>query len=404
MSPIGPQLPPQLSKRKRTPDDDTAPDSPAAKVRATDRAPINDDEVDLGSDSDDSYGPAMPQSTNKPSIGPAMPPSNTNHPATDSDDDDDAIGPSAPLPATATTTTRPSIGPTLPPPPPTANTDEIPLDSESESEAGPAPAPTLASAATAAKRTHGPAAPPASLTERPPNSPPSPDSDSDSDSDGYGPALPTSSSHQQRATQARAAQAAEADARQAAAPKRDDWMLAPPRAEGYRAPDPTKLKARKFASGPRAAGAAKPDNGGHGNEISSIWTETPEEKRRRLENAVLGRGGDDAVQQTGGAHGRNKNKTKTEAELAQEARIQSFTEATRGRSLYEEHQQQKKRDKNGGRTHQQGKDEEEDDPSKRAFDKEKDMKLGGRIGTAQRRELLNKAADFGGRFAKGKYL
>lgn len=50
------------------------------------------------------------------------------------------------------------------------------------------------------------------------------------------------------------------------------------------------------------------------------------------------------------------------------------------------------------------KEKEEDDPSKRAFDKEKDMGGGIKIGHAQKKELLNRAADFGSRFAGGKYL
>ena len=48
--------------------------------------------------------------------------------------------------------------------------------------------------------------------------------------------------------------------------------------------------------------------------------------------------------------------------------------------------------------------EKEDDPSKRAFDKEKDIGGGMKIGHAKRKELLNKAADFGSRFSGGKYL
>ena len=46
----------------------------------------------------------------------------------------------------------------------------------------------------------------------------------------------------------------------------------------------------------------------------------------------------------------------------------------------------------------------EDDPSKRAFDREKDMASGSRIGTAQRREMLSKAAGFSSKFAGGSYL
>ena len=48
--------------------------------------------------------------------------------------------------------------------------------------------------------------------------------------------------------------------------------------------------------------------------------------------------------------------------------------------------------------------EKEDDPSKRAFDKEKDIGGGMKIGHAKRKELLNKAADFSSRFSGGKYL
>lgn len=45
----------------------------------------------------------------------------------------------------------------------------------------------------------------------------------------------------------------------------------------------------------------------------------------------------------------------------------------------------------------------EDDPSKRAFDKEKD--LGGiKIGHVQRKEMLKRASDFGSRFQSGSYL
>lgn len=185
-------------------------------------------------------------------------------------------------------------------------------------------------------------------------------------------------------------------------------MLAPPSAGGYRDADPTKLKARRFNSGPRASGSGD-------GEISSIWTETPEEKRKRLENAVLGRdtgsGPNPNSSSNRSSHTHSKSRTKREEEAAEQAaRIQGFTEATRGRSLYDEHQAARQGSTATAATAASNTkksswvDEEEDDPSKRAFDREKDMKLGGRIGAAQRRELLSKAADFGGRFAKGKYL
>ncbi|GAP88191.1 putative GPALPP motifs-containing protein 1 [Rosellinia necatrix] len=400
---VGPALPPHLAKRKRTPDDEPSPDSPPTKIRASENRQVNQDEIglDSDSDSDDGYGPPAPNPTVRPAIGPtppsatstrANPPRKSANGVLDSENDRTA-GPLAPRPTP--NTSKRSIGPTLP----SANQNEIALDSSDEDDNNGGPAPP------GPKRVHGPAPPPAPLSERPP-APADSDSDSDDDDD-YGPALPSSTSHQQR--QARALEAAEAAAAAAAsqAPKRDDWMLAPPSASGPRsAADPTKLKARRFNSGPRANANA---DGGSG-EISSIWTETPEEKRKRLENAVLGRdtGASSRASGGGGARPRQPDTVAGEDAEARAARIKSFTEATRGRSLYEEHQAARAAAGNKGASSSSAKrgwvDEEEDDPSKRAFDKEKDMKLGGRINASQRRELLNKAADFGGRFAKGKYL
>jgi hypothetical protein len=183
-------------------------------------------------------------------------------------------------------------------------------------------------------------------------------------------------------------------------------MLAPPTSNSARAPDPTKIKARKFASGPRAATAAKPTG------ISSIWTETPEEKARRLANAVLGRedpnnAGGIPSQTTGVPRPDTSGRSKVD-----ETKLKSFVEQTRGRSLVEEHQAARAAGKgavlskgdNAKWGAKGGVEEEEDDPSKRAFDWEKDMKVGGRISHSQRKELLNRAANLGGRFQSGKYL
>lgn len=388
MSSIGPQLPPSLPKRKRSTEDQGGVESPPAKVHAAGpQLPSNTDEIALGAESsdDDEYGPTMPQAAAEAprqptmgpsapaSIGPTLPPSNTNEIALDGSDDDGDYGPAAPA-------SGPSIGPSGPPPagptlPPHATGQE-----ERDADAGPAPA--------APKRVHGPAPPPAPLSERPAASD---DGSDDGSDDDYGPALPTSSAHQARQSEATARAARAAAESAARGPQRDDWMLAPPAAGGgYRAPDPTKLKARKFNSGPRSGGGSDAASGGG---ISSIWTETPEQKRKRLEDAVLGRGGADAA----ATAGPRPPPAKSHEEEERAAQIRDNIERARGPSLYAAHQA---RDGGkGGRI-----EEEEDDPSKRGFDREKDMKVGGRIGAAQRKELLNKAADFGGRFSKGKFL
>jgi hypothetical protein len=64
--------------------------------------------------------------------------------------------------------------------------------------------------------------------------------------------------------------------------ERDEWMMMPPTQDGLAARmDPTKIRPGKFRSG-KSAGGPK------GDGIDSIWTETPEQKRKRLENEVLG--------------------------------------------------------------------------------------------------------------------
>lgn len=57
-------------------------------------------------------------------------------------------------------------------------------------------------------------------------------------------------------------------------------MLAPPTSGDWTSKvDPTKLKNRKFNSG---------KGGGQGKEVAAIWTETPEQKRKRLQDEVMG--------------------------------------------------------------------------------------------------------------------
>lgn len=384
MSSIGPQLPPHLSKRKREEDD--SPDSPPSKTSRSnqDEIAIDDEE----SDSDDGYGPSVPKTTvmgptmptkapERPSIGPTLPPSaNTNEISLESDSDDDGTGPAPPPPAATVTSKQHHQQP------------------QQKQDAPPNP-----------KRIMGPAPPPANLSERPtspPNRSGSEEEDEDSEDD-YGPALPGSHAHSKHSRGAAAAAllAAGPDA----GPKRDDWMLAPPTSTGYSERDPTKIKARKFASGTSAT--SRPAAGAGGG-VSSIWTETPEEKARRLADAVLGRGGDQTSASSSAAAAKSNSSSDGSRDKKRDDKIRAFTEQMRGKSLYEEHQSAIKEGKMNGSSGSGGKKatdvEEEDDPSKRAFDREKDMGLGMKITASQRKELLNRASDFGGRFQKGNYL
>ena len=141
--------------------------------------------------------------------------------------------------------------------------------------------------------------------------------------------------------------------------------------------DPTKMRARKFNSGKSAA-----SSGG----MSSAWTETPEQKLKRLQDEAMGIS---APANTSAAQTGSKQSKKEER---QARKIREKIDAARGKSLVEEHE-----DRGGGK-------EQEDDPSKRVFDYEKDMAVVGTVNHKQRREMLNKSKGFSDRFSSGNFL
>jgi len=364
MPAVGPELPPHLAKRKRSIDDDEHPNSPPHKVQAaTAPAPRtlgptlprsnNPDELDVDESSEDDYGPSFQprKSTTKPSNPPPA---------------------------------KRVLGPA---PPPSKNPEELEIEESSEEDYGPTPQSSkpVQKPSPPSKRVLGSTPPPAPLSERPPNPP----SDSDSDSD-YGPSLPPPPGSAAEASLFVAQQQERESAAVSTAsakPQRAEWMLVPPTDSDWTSRvDPTKLKNRKFASGKGAKAPAEKSG------ISAIWTETPEQKRQRLADEVLGR-----AEVATSARGKGKEKPEGESreDEATARRIREYNEKNRGRSLYEERRERKERD---------GTKEEEDDPSKRGFDREKDMALGGRMGHGEKREMLAKARDFGSRFQKGSFL
>ncbi|KAG6028428.1 hypothetical protein E4U19_001536 [Claviceps sp. Clav32 group G5] len=346
MSSIGPQLPTELTKRKRSPDQDAAASSPAKQARSN---------------------VALPQATNDDEIG-----------LSDSDDND-AMGPSAPSAA--------SIGPMCPPRTAQDNTHEIHLsDTTSDADMAPpapAPPPKLQS----------------QLQPQPQHQKPISSSESDSEDD-YGPSLPSSTTPRQTIGPTLPSKEP--------APQRDTWMLAPPPSTAYSERDPTRMRARKFASKPlSSAGKPSPDH-------PSIWTETPQEKLQRQKDALLGRTPSASYAAAGGAVSSSSSSSSClSSERAkmqkrqQEERIAASIEASRGKkSLYAEHDERRREGGGGAGRNGRGEKEaeEDDDPSKRAFDREKDMAIGGKIGSRARTELISRSANFGGRFQKGSFL
>lgn len=137
------------------------------------------------------------------------------------------------------------------------------------------------------RRVVGPSLPPASLDERPLQGPSgtkkdnsNDDDDDDSDDDDYGPSLPSASGTNSTAQSVfDAMPKAIAPTKQES--KRDEWMTMPPTQDDLAARmDPTKQRAKGFNTGKSANSSS--------SGPSAMWTETPEERRKRLENEVMG--------------------------------------------------------------------------------------------------------------------
>ncbi|KAI5272253.1 hypothetical protein E4T47_04367 [Aureobasidium subglaciale] len=267
--------------------------------------------------------------------GPELPPSQSSAPA------GPQLPPSGP---------PPSVGPTLPP---------------AEPEVKPV------------RPVAGPAPPPAPLEERP-TAPP--DSDSDSDDDDFGPSLPTTADLNPSTSKN-----GPSIPQTAAAPvktQRDEWMTLPPQQDDLAARmDPSKMRARGFNTGKNARGSNTTPAGGN---IAAAWTETPEEKLKRLQDEAMG------VKPATAGHIDAKEAAANREKEAEARRIREQTDKARGPSLMAQHKESNPENK-------------DDDPSKRAFNREKDIG-GSSLGLVDKKDLLNKASTFGSKFSGGGYL
>ncbi|KAF7195266.1 hypothetical protein HII31_03472 [Pseudocercospora fuligena] len=158
-------------------------------------------------------------------------------------------------------------------------------------------------------------------------------------------------------------------------------MMMPPKQDDLAARmDPSKQRPKAFNTGKGARGPSS-----KGDDASS-WHETAEQKQKRLQDEMMGIGKPSA------SGPEPVRPSKSAKEEAAHRKIQEHVEKTRGPSLLDQHKQSK------------GAEVEEDDPSKRAFDREKDMGGSGHISSSQKRQMLNKAAGFSGKFSGGTYL
>ncbi|KAF3939931.1 hypothetical protein ABW19_dt0205043 [Dactylella cylindrospora] len=208
----------------------------------------------------------------------------------------------------------------------------------------------------------------------------------DSSDDDIGPSLPgagRSTAEEEAAAQRRLAEYGPGGRKEDKL-TRDEWMIVPPKQDDWSSRvDPTKIKSRKFQTG---KGAKAPSAKGGDN---TLWTETAADKAKRVADEVMG------LRKPATQSGVDEDPTARAARLQAEEtqqRIDEYNSKHRGKSLMDEYTNSKDR-------------KEEDDPSKRAFDREKDI-VGSskKIGVQQKKQMLTRAADFGSRFSKGNYL
>ncbi|KAJ5667548.1 hypothetical protein N7507_003412 [Penicillium longicatenatum] len=226
------------------------------------------------------------------------------------------------------------------------------------------------------RRVIGPTLPPAAQSPEPRAS--SAESETDSDDD-FGPSMPPPHGVSEEPIQTPISElnsiAFDHEKKES---QRDQWMLHPPEQSDWATKiDPTQLRNRKFQTGKSARTSAT-------KQVDASWVETPEERMRRLGDEVMGVGGPSRIS--------SKPSSTSEARRTQsmEEQIKKFNGQSKKTTRLEKPDHERK--------------EVEDDPSARVFDREKDMGISSKISSAQRREMVNRASDYGSRFSKGSFL
>ncbi|KAI9141899.1 hypothetical protein BKA69DRAFT_1071840 [Paraphysoderma sedebokerense] len=162
--------------------------------------------------------------------------------------------------------------------------------------------------------------------------------------------------------------------------ERGEWMLVPPDpSSGIPMAGPASLKSRSFAS------RAKP------TEIDKSWTETPAEKRERLQQKALDSSSSKKKRP------RSPSPPRSDRDVLLAASVQQHNESHRAQSLLTMYE--------SSSDHMQRRLEQHDDPTKRGWDRDKDMAGGKRMDVKQRQDVIKKAGTgLGGRFGGGGFL
>ncbi|SGY61538.1 BQ5605_C007g04568 [Microbotryum silenes-dioicae] len=348
--------------------------------------------------------PAGPSRPSTQTVGPVFPPSaptaagpSLAAPVQDDDDSDDDYGPSLPPDlAAARTTTASSIaaGPSTAPDAPTKKV----LGPTLPSDYRPSPSVSGAvsdSAASPPLRPYKKETPLSNLC-------------SDDDDDAFGPMpLPAGASGyseenegvrlvREREERQRERER-EAERKKNEKPKREEWMMVPPKdLDLMSSMDPTKLKSRGFqqmaGKGMAHGSAGKPNP-----EDVNLWTETPQERQKRLEDEMMGRKRKAEISNGDGGAGQpeetdeQRRKRMRDQQLRDE--VDRYNKSSRNATLLDQHAKSSKIK------------EKDDKVPPRIWDHDRDMSVGGRLlDDSKRSDMIKNARDLGGRFGGGSYL
>lgn len=165
------------------------------------------------------------------------------------------------------------------------------------------------------------------------------------------------------------------------APQREEWMLVPPSHSDLLGKlDPSKMKkARQFSKS-----TAEPRS-----NDTSLWTETPAERQKRLEDETLGRKKRALDPTPVDDDPESKRRKKEEARIRKG--VEDYTRKQRGGALVEQHA-----------SSMADKKDDSDEPPV-IWDHARDMAIGGRLmDDGKRKQMLQEAKGLDSRFSSGK--
>ncbi|KAG0326049.1 hypothetical protein BGZ99_010188 [Dissophora globulifera] len=163
---------------------------------------------------------------------------------------------------------------------------------------------------------------------------------------------------------------------------REEWMMVPPESR-LLGDDPLKVTARTFQKR-----ELKPQD-------SSLWTETPGDREKRLRGDPRDGDGESSQRKKSKRRDDDDDVHRSQEDIDREERIRQYNAKNRSESLFDAHSTKYVKSKAWQK-------ETEDNPSARPFDREKDVLGGRRIDHRQRDELVKQASDLGSKFARGK--